>query len=189
MIAGSNLIFLKFIWNMSCISAAQLKCWFQTDLGRENSASYYRQGRQLLLTLLTIITLWSRSSPNVYAVFDQNLTGEFMRKIYAASWILFTLTAEADRFLCQLVMFFTVFLHWIYKWNSATIRSLLLFSDSLFVGFWLRNASLVKVGNPISVGIVFVFHLAWRVRGLQSLKRYWPCSIPFRSCVSNGKPE
>ena len=27
------------------------------------------------------------------------------------------------------------------------------------LGFWLRNTSLVKVGNPISNGIVFVFHL------------------------------
>ena len=26
--------------------------------------------------------------------------------------------------------------------------------------FWLRNASLVKADNPISDGIVFVFHLA-----------------------------
>ena len=34
------------------------------------------------------------------------------------------------------------------------------------LGFWLRNASLVKVGNPISDGIVFVFHLAWYVRGV-----------------------
>ena len=25
------------------------------------------------------------------------------------------------------------------------------------LGFWLRNTSLVKVGNPISDGIVFVF--------------------------------
>ena len=57
------------------------------------------------------------------------------------------------------------------------------------LGFWLRNTSLVKVGNPISDGIVFVFHLAWCVRGLQSLKRYWPYLIPFRSCISNGKPE
>ena len=35
-------------------------------------------------------------------------------------------------------------------------------------GFWLRNTSLVKVGNPISDGIVFVFHLAWCLRGLKS---------------------
>ena len=33
-----------------------------------------------------------------------------MRKIYAASKNLFTLTAEADRVLCQLVMVLTVFL-------------------------------------------------------------------------------
>ena len=29
-----------------------------------------------------------------------------------------------------------------------------------FLGFWLRNATLVKVGNPILGGIVFVFHIA-----------------------------
>ena len=100
---------------MLCLCAAQLKFWFQTDLGRENSASYFRQGRQLLLTLLAMITRWSRSSSNFYALIGQNLTGEFMRKICAASWILFTLAAEADRVLCQLVMFLTVFFHWMYK--------------------------------------------------------------------------
>ena len=115
MIAGSSLIFFKFIWNMLCLCAAQLKFWFQTDLGRENSASYYRQGRQLLLTLLTMVTRWSRSTSNFYALIGQNLTGEFMRKIYAASWNLFTLTAIADRVLCQLVMFLSVFFHWMYK--------------------------------------------------------------------------
>ena len=58
------------------------------------------------------------------------------------------------------------------------------------LGFWLRNTSLFKVGNPISDGIVFVFHrLAWCVRGLKSLKRFWPYLIAFRSCISNGKPE
>ena len=52
---------------------------------------------------------WSHSTSNFYALIGQNLTGEFMRKIYAASLILFTLTAEADRVLCQLVMFLTFF--------------------------------------------------------------------------------
>ena len=40
-----------------------------------------------------------------------------MRKIYAASWNLFTVTAEADRVLCQLVMFLTVFFYWMYEMN------------------------------------------------------------------------
>ena len=34
------------------------------------------------------------------------------------------------------------------------------------LGFWLRNASLVKADNPISDGIVFVFHLAGCLREL-----------------------
>ena len=71
----------KFIWNMLSLCAAQLKFWFQTDLGRENSVSCYRQGRPLLLTFLTMFTRWSRSTTNVYALIGQNLTGEFMRKI------------------------------------------------------------------------------------------------------------
>ena len=109
-IAGSSLIFLKIIWNMLCLCAAQLKFWFQTDLGRENSASYYRQGRQLLLTFLTMVTRWSRSTFNFYALICQNLTGELK-----ASWNLFTLTDEADRVLCQLVMVLIVFFYWVYK--------------------------------------------------------------------------
>ena len=64
---------------------------------------------------LTMVTPWSRSTSNFYAPIGQNLTGEFMRKIYAASWNLFTLTAIADRVLCQLVMFLSVFFHWMYK--------------------------------------------------------------------------
>ena len=50
-----------------------------------------------------------------YALIGQNLTGEFMRKIYAASWNWVILTAEADRVLCQIGMFLTVFFHWMYK--------------------------------------------------------------------------
>ena len=32
-----------------------------------------------------LVTRWSRSTSNFYPLFGQNLTGEFMRKIYAAS--------------------------------------------------------------------------------------------------------
>ena len=67
----------------------------------------YRRGRPFL----TMVTRWSRSTSNFYALIGQNLTGELMRKIHAASWKLFTLTAEADRVLCQLVMCLTVFFH------------------------------------------------------------------------------
>ena len=156
-IAGSSLIFLKFIWSMLCLCAAQLKFWFETDLGRENSASCYRQGRQLLLTFLAMFTRWSLYTSNFYALIGQNLTGEFMRKIYAASWILFTLTADADRVLCQRVMFLTFFFHWMYKMKfSCTIRSLLLFMASLFIGFLVESKSEIRFRMH---RLVFVFIL------------------------------
>ena len=81
-----------------------------------------------------------------------------MRKIYAASGNLFTMTAEVDRVLCQLVMFLTVFFHWMHKMKFMQLLSRLFFNSWLvcLLRFLLTNASLVKViGNPISDGIVF----------------------------------
>ena len=105
---------------MSCLchyGPALLRFWFQTYLGHENSASYWKiqAGKMRGRPFLTTVTRWSRSTSNFYALIGQNLTGEFMRKIYAASWNSFTLTAEADRVLCQLVMSFNVFFHWMYQ--------------------------------------------------------------------------
>ena len=84
-------------------------------------------------SLNALVTLYYKS--NFYALIGQNLTGEFMRKIYAASWNLFTVTAETDRVFCQLVMFLTG----CRKWNSAAIKSLLLFMASLFIGFLVEK--------------------------------------------------
>ena len=157
-----------------------LRFWFQNDLGRENSAIYLKiqaGGRYFL----TIVTPWSRSTSNFYALIAQNLTDEFTRKIYAASWSLFTLTAETDRVLCQLAMSGCT------KWNTAAFKSLLLFMAGLFIGFWLRSTSLVKVGIRFRMAsfLFFTSGLAWCVRGFKSLKRVWPYLIAFRSCISN----
>ena len=59
---------------------------------------------------------------NFYPLIGQNLTVEFTRKIYAASWNLFTLTAEADRVLCHLVIFLTVFFQWMYKMKYSCFQ-------------------------------------------------------------------
>ena len=118
----------------------------------------------MIITFLTIVTRWSHLTSNFYALIGQNLTGEFRRKIYAASCNLFTLTTEADRVLCQLLMFLTVFFHWMYKMKYGCYQE-----SSVIHGwfvYWLRNAPLVKVGNPVSDGIVFNFHLAGYVREL-----------------------
>ena len=71
-------VFSKFIWNMLCLCATQLKFWLQTDLGRENSASCYRQGRQLLCSP------WSRVGHALRPfLIGQNLSscGKFMQHL------------------------------------------------------------------------------------------------------------
>ena len=141
-----------------CLCAAQLTFWFHTDLGRENSASYYRQGRQLLLTLFTMVTCWSCSTSNFYAPIGQNLTGaEFVQKIYAASWILFTLTSAADGVLCQLVMFLTVFFQWMYKMKYSC------YQESSFIHGWFVH-----------------WFFGWEMRRLsKSELRFWMASFSF----------
>ena len=65
-------------------------------------------------------TRWSRFTSNFYAPIGQNVTGEFhtenlcsiLTVVYFDSCMLL---AKADRVLCQLVMFSTVFFHWMYK--------------------------------------------------------------------------
>ena len=61
-----------------------------------------------------------------------------MRKIYAASSKLFTLTAEADRVLCQLVMFLTVFFHWMYKMKYSCYQESSVI-HGLFIGFLVEK--------------------------------------------------
>ena len=81
--------FFKCIWNKLCSWAALLKFWFRADLGRENSTGFYMQGRQSLLTFLTV-TRWSRSKSTFCVLISHNLTGEFTRKNSAASGNLLT---------------------------------------------------------------------------------------------------
>ena len=45
------------------------------------------------------------------------------------------------------------------------------------------------IGDPISDGIVFVFHLPWCAREFKRITRFWPYLMAFRSCISSGKPK
>ena len=128
--------------------------WPQT---RKLSQLFKNASREkMIFTFLTIVKRWSRFTSNFYALIGQNLTGEFMRKIYAASCNLFTLTTEADRVFCQLLMFL------LDVQNEIQLPPVI---HGWFV-YWLRKAPLIKVGNPVSDGIVFNFHLAGYVREL-----------------------
>ena len=153
MIAGSRSFFLKY---KSCSWSALLKFWFQTDLGRENSTGFHMQGRQSLLNFLTKVTRWSRSTSNFYALIGQNLTGEFMRKIYAASWNLFTDSWSCQSFVSSCDVFNSLFL--LDVQNEKQLLSRFFCNSWLlcFLRFWLRNAPLVQViGNPFLDSIVF----------------------------------
>ena len=113
MITGSSLFFFKihtkYVVSMSlwpCTIKILISNWTQS---RKFSKLVKNTGGE------DLFLPWSRSPSNFYALIDQNLAAEFLRKTYAASWNLFALTAEADRVLCQLVTFLTVFFHWMYK--------------------------------------------------------------------------
>ena len=171
---------------MLCLCAALLKFWFQTDLGRENSASSYSQGRQLLLTFLIMATRWSRFTSNFYALIGQNVPGEFhtenlcsiLKVVYFDSCMLL---AKADRVLCQVEMFSTVFFHWMYKMKYSYYQE-----SSAILG-WL---------------VYWVF--GWEMRRLSNRKsdfgwhrfRFSPCLMHKRVeksqailAFSNCKPE
>ena len=138
---------------------------------------------QLFFTFLTTITRWSYSTANYYVLIGQNLTGEFIHKIYAASG-----TVCTDSWNWQsLVSSCDVFSTGCSKWNTAAIKILLLFMVGLFIGFLVEKCAAYQViGNPISGGIVFLFTL---LDVLKSLKRSQPNLMASRSCISTSKLE
>ena len=149
--------FLKFKWNMLCLchdGLALLRFWFQTDLGRKNSPSYLKlqawetfsyHGYALRLIFMHwLVKIWQVSSC-LCSILKLVLTPSFVSTCDVFN-CLFPLDVQNEIQLLSRVF--------CYSWLVCLL------------GFWLRNASLVKVGNPISDGIVFVFHLAWYVRGV-----------------------
>ena len=100
-------------------------------------------------------TRWSRSTSNFYALIGQNLTGEFIRKIYAASGNWLPDSSSWQSFMSSCDVLNCLFL--------LAIQSKIQLLSRLFCNLWLvcllrfflTNAPLVKViGNPISDGIV-----------------------------------
>ena len=145
---------LKFIFSnysyeiyMLCLchyGLALLTFWFQTDFGRENSASFFLNigGEDLFLPM---VTRWSLSTSIFYALIGQNLTKEFMRKILCSilkvvyldswSWQRFVSTCNVLNYPFPLDVQNEIPVVWrvfCYSWLVCLL------------GFWSRNASLVK---------------------------------------------
>ena len=148
---------------------ALLTFWFQTDLGRENSASYLKMqvgkrdafhfshhSHALVTPHVQFLCYdWSKFDRWVHA---ENVCS-ILKLVYFDSWSWQSFVSTCDVFNClfpldvqnEIQLLSRVFC---YSWLVYLLN------------FWLRNAPLVKVGNPISDGIVFVFHLAGCVREL-----------------------
>ena len=138
--------------NKLCLWATFLNFLFQTDFGRENSAGFYRQRRQLLLAFLTMVTRCSRS--------PVPLTGEIMRKIYAASGNVFTDSWSWQSFVSSYDILNCLF-NRMYKMkyschqDSSVIHGWFIY----WVFGWEMRRLLKSVGNPISDGIIFKYPL------------------------------
>ena len=172
----------KCIGNKLCLWAALITFWFQSDLGRKISASFYRYGRQLLLThhghaLATLYVQFVCS--NWSKIWQVSSWGKFMQHLETC-----LLIAEIDRVLCHLVIFLTVFFHRMYKMKYSC------FQDSSVIHVWFVYWVLVEKCAACQSHLKSDFgwnhvHLAWCV----TLKRFWPYLMAFRGCISTGKPE
>ena len=140
MIAGSSVFFLIHMQYVLFCMCRTIKMLISNWPRKLKFSQFLQAGKtcQLLLTFLTKVTSWSRSTSNFYALIGQNLTGELMRKIYAASWNLFTLL-KLTVFCINLWCFKLSFSTECTKWNSAVIKSLLSFMASLFIGFLVEK--------------------------------------------------
>ena len=85
MIAGSSLIFFKIHMKYVVFMCRTIKILISNRPRTRKFNQLLQAGKTIALTFLTMFTRWSRSTSNFYALIGQNLTGEFMRKIYAAS--------------------------------------------------------------------------------------------------------
>ena len=183
MIAGSSLIIsihMKYVVFMCRTIKIFISNWPRTrkcsqllHAGKTVAFNFAHHGHAVRpIFMLWLVNIWQVSS---CGKFTQHL-------VYSDSWSWQRFVSTFDVLNC----IFSLDVQ-----NEIQLLSGIFFYSRLvcLLGFWLRNRSLVKVGNRISDGIVFVFQLAWCVRGLKRLKRFWPYLIPFRSCMSNGKPE
>ena len=171
---------------------ALLTFWFQTDLGREKSTSYLKiqVGRRDAFHFShhshPLVTLYVQFLCSDWSKFDRWIHAEdlysILKLVYFDSWNWQSFVSTCDVFNCLFPLDGQNEIQLLSRVSCCSWHSFEL-------NFWLRNALLLKVGNPISDGIVGVFRLAGCVRGLKSLKRFWHYLIAFRSCISNGKHE
>ena len=162
--------FQWFIWNMLCLchyGPALSRFWFQTDLGRENSATFLKikAGKTFSYHGHALVTLYVQFLCSDWSKFDRWVHAEnlcsILNLVYFDSWSGQSFVSTCDVFNCLFLLDVQ---------NEIQLLSRVFCYSWLvcLLGFWLRNASLVKFGYPIT--------------------ELWPFLIAFRNWISNGKP-
>ena len=131
-----------------------------------------------------LVTLYIQFLCSDWSQFDRWLNAENLCSILNLVYLTAEADRKGDRILCQLVMFVTIFFHWMYKMKFSCNQEFLLFMASLFIGFLVEKYVACQSRKSD-----FGWHRFRFSPCLKTLKRYWPYLIPFRSCISNGKPE
>ena len=112
--------------------------WFQTDLGSENSSSFFKStgGEDLILpwsrvghALRPIFILW------LVKIWQVSSCGNIMQHL--ESCLLWQV--KLTEFCVNLWCFYLSFSSGCTKWNTAAIKSLLLFMAGLFTGFLVEK--------------------------------------------------
>ena len=116
------------------LNPALLRFWFKTDLGRKNSASYltiqavktfsYHGHALVTLYVQFLCSDWSKFDRWVYA---EHLCS-ILKLVNFDSWSWQSFVSTCDVFNCLFSTGCT-------KWNTAAIKSLLLFMAGLFIEF------------------------------------------------------
>ena len=175
MIAGSSLIFFKFIWNFVVYFCRTIKIlisnWPRTrkfsqllQAGKTVAFDFAHHDHALVTLFVQFLCCdWSKLDRWVYA---ENFCS-IVNLVYFDSWSWQSFVSTCDVFNCLFPL--------------DVQNEIQLLSGAFCYSWLVCLLGFVKVKNSISDGIVSVFHLAWCVRRLQSLKRYWPYLIPFRA--------
>ena len=157
---------------------------------RTREFSQLLQTGKLLLTFLTMVTRWSRSTSNFYALIGQNLTGEFMRKIYAASWNLLTDSWNWRSFVYKRCEAFNcLFSTGCTKWNTDTSKILKLFMVGLFIGVSVEKCAACQSHRTSDFGWIASTHFPiLHSYYTEGSKKSQAILMVFRSILT-GKPE
>ena len=129
---------------------------FKNTGGEDLFLPWSRVGHALRpIFMLWLVKIWQVSS-----------CGKFMQHLETCLLWQLKLTEFCVNLWCFEPSFSTGFT----KWNSAANKSESSVMASLIIGFLVEK----YVACQSSDSIVFLFLLAWCIRGLKSLKRFWP---------------